>query len=55
LSLPKNESTLACIVGLMSSFELYKKIRKLDNKVKICFLTAGELYYEEVENKCSQS
>ena len=29
----------------MNGFELYKKIRKLDNKVKICFLTAGEMYY----------
>jgi CheY-like chemotaxis protein len=35
----------------MSSFELYKKIRKLDNKVKICFLTAGEMYYEEVRKQ----
>lgn len=35
----------------MNGFELYKKIRKLDNKVKICFLTAGEMYYEEVRNQ----
>ena len=35
----------------MNGFELYKKIRKLDNKVKICFLTAGEMYYEEVRKR----
>jgi len=35
----------------MNVFELYKKIRKLDNKVKICFLTAGEMYYEEVRKQ----
>jgi two-component SAPR family response regulator len=32
----------------MNGIELYYKIRKLDNKVKICFLTAGEMYYEEI-------
>ncbi len=29
----------------LNGFELYLEIRKLDNKVKICFLTAGEMYY----------
>ena len=29
----------------MNGFELYREIRKKDNKVKICFLTAGEMYY----------
>ena len=28
----------------MNGYELYKEIRKLDNKVKICFLTASEIY-----------
>ena len=33
----------------MNGFELYDKLRELDSKVKICFLTAGsEIYYEEV-------
>ena len=27
----------------MSGFELYDEIRKIDNKVKVCFLTAGEI------------
>ena len=33
----------------MNGFELYDKLRELDSKIKICFLTAGsEIYYEEV-------
>jgi DNA-binding response OmpR family regulator len=31
----------------MDGFELYKELRKKDNRVKICFLTASEMYYEE--------
>jgi DNA-binding response OmpR family regulator len=30
----------------MDGFELYEKIKKVDEKVKVCFLTASELYYE---------
>jgi len=29
----------------MHGFELYREIRKIDSHVKICFLTAGEMYY----------
>lgn len=29
----------------MNGFELYREIRRLDKKVQICFLTAGEMYY----------
>ena len=28
----------------MNGFELYKQIKKIDDKVKVCFLTAGEMY-----------
>jgi CheY-like chemotaxis protein len=35
----------------MNGFELYYKIRKIDDKVKICFLTAGEMYYEETRKQ----
>lgn len=35
----------------MNGIELYYKIRKLDNNVKICFLTAGEMYYEEIRKQ----
>jgi len=31
----------------MDGFELYIKLREKDPKVKICFLTASELFYEE--------
>ena len=31
----------------MDGYELYAKIRKKDNKVKVCFLTASEKYKEE--------
>ena len=29
----------------MHGFELYREIRKIDSQVKVCFLTAGEMYY----------
>ena len=31
----------------MDGFELYNKMKEKDPKVKICFLTASELFYEE--------
>ena len=33
----------------MDGFELYIKIREKDPKVKICFLTASEMFTEEVK------
>ena len=30
----------------MDGFELYKEISRIDPKVKVCFLTASEKYYE---------
>jgi DNA-binding response OmpR family regulator len=29
----------------MNGFSLYREIKKLDQKMKVCFLTAGEMYY----------
>jgi len=29
----------------MSGFSFYREIKKHDDKLKICFLTAGEMYY----------
>jgi DNA-binding response OmpR family regulator len=29
----------------LNGFALYREIRRLDKKVKICFLTGGEMYY----------
>jgi CheY-like chemotaxis protein len=31
----------------MDGFKLYKEMRKIDNKFKVCFLTASEMFYEE--------
>jgi two-component system, OmpR family, response regulator ChvI len=35
----------------MSGFELYKQIKKIDDKVKVCFLTAGEMDYEQFKKE----
>lgn len=35
----------------MNGFELYAEIQKVDNKVKVCFITAGEMYYDEVRKE----
>jgi two-component system, OmpR family, response regulator ChvI len=31
----------------MNGFELYNKLHQIDEKAKICFITAFELYYDE--------
>jgi DNA-binding response OmpR family regulator len=44
----------------VNGFELYKKIRKIDDKVRVCFMTAGEMNYYQfrdeifpaLDNKC---
>jgi DNA-binding response OmpR family regulator len=33
----------------MNGFQLYKELRKIDSKVKVCFLTASEMFYEDIE------
>ena len=38
----------------MDGFELYLKIREKDPKVKICFLTASEMYYEKFRKARSE-
>jgi DNA-binding response OmpR family regulator len=30
----------------IDGFQLYQKMKEIDNKVKVCFLTASEMYYE---------
>jgi len=35
----------------MDGFELYDGLKRKDNDVKVCFLTASELYYEEFRKK----
>ncbi len=43
----------------MTGFEFYQKINKIDNKAKVCFITAFEVYYRalleefaDLERKC---
>jgi CheY-like chemotaxis protein len=31
----------------MDGFHLYQEMKKIDNKIKVCFLTASEMYYEQ--------
>ena len=31
----------------MNGFDLYQKMKEIESNVKICFLTASELFYEE--------
>jgi DNA-binding response OmpR family regulator len=31
----------------MNGFDLYQKMKEIDSNVKICFLTASELFYEK--------
>ena len=37
----------------MNGFELRRQIKKIDNSVKVCFLTASELYYEEFRKEAN--
>jgi two-component SAPR family response regulator len=52
--LSKLESGLYDIVPLdikmpnMNAFELFREIEKIDNKVKVCFITAFTVYYESL-------
>ena len=33
----------------MNGFELYQQMEKIDNNVKVCFITAFEVYYEALK------
>jgi CheY-like chemotaxis protein len=33
----------------MNGFELYRELNKIDDKPKVCFITAYELYYEAIK------
>jgi DNA-binding response OmpR family regulator len=35
----------------MDGFQLYEEIKKKDQRAKVCFLTASELYYEQFRKK----
>jgi DNA-binding response OmpR family regulator len=38
----------------MNGFELYAEMLKVDNQVKFCFITAGEMYYDKVREEEEQ-
>jgi response regulator RpfG family c-di-GMP phosphodiesterase len=44
---------LDLVMPNMSDFELYQKIRMLDDKVKICFLTASGINHEEFRKRAA--
>jgi DNA-binding response OmpR family regulator len=35
----------------MNGFELYSEMLKMDNQVRICFIMAGEMYYDNIRKK----
>lgn len=35
----------------MDGFLLYQEMKKIDNKIKVCFLTASEMYHEKFREK----
>jgi CheY-like chemotaxis protein len=39
----------------MDGFKLYEEMRKVDNKFKVCFLTASEMFYEEYRQAYSST
>ena len=38
------------VMPMMNGFELYEKIKKVDDKAKACFITAHEVYYESLRD-----
>ena len=38
------------VMPKMNGFELYEKIKKVDDKAKACFITAHEVYYESLRD-----
>ena len=49
----ENESYALALLDVkmpgMNGFELYNEIRKIDDKVKVCFITAFDIQKEDVE------
>ena len=37
----------------MDDFELYNKLRKMDNNINVCFLTATQEYYDIYKERYS--
>jgi two-component SAPR family response regulator len=39
----------------MNGIDLYNKIRKIDENMKVCFMSANKYYYEEIRNQITSS
>jgi two-component system, OmpR family, response regulator ChvI len=39
----------------MNGFELYEEMQKIDSQVKVCFITAGEMYYNEIRKESNNT
>ena len=39
---------LDIVMPKMDGFELYEELKKVDPDIKVCFLTASEMYHEEM-------
>jgi len=35
----------------MNGFELYREMRKINSEVKVCFITAYKVYYEQLKEE----
>ena len=35
----------------LNGFALYRQIKRFNKKVKVCFITAGEIYYDEYSDE----
>ena len=35
----------------MNGFELYREMSKINSKAKVCFITAYEVYYEQLKQE----
>jgi DNA-binding response OmpR family regulator len=46
---------LDMLMPKMNGFELYQKIRMLDDKVKVCLLTASRIDHEEFKKRASST
>lgn len=39
----------------MNGIDLYNRIRKKDDNIKVCFMSASNYYYEEIRNRLAPS
>jgi CheY-like chemotaxis protein len=39
----------------MNGFDLYNKVRKIDDNIKVCFMSANKYYYEKFRNQPTSS